>query len=61
MKDKFLKWLCGGLVLAGLVILFITAAASDCESIGVSAIVVHGLIGLSMMFSGVVIGVSQGV
>lgn len=61
MKDKLLRWLCAGLLLGGIVLLFFTAAASDSEAIDISTVVLLGIVGLSMMFSGVVIGVSQGV
>ena len=61
MKDKILRWLCAGLLLGGIVLLFFTAAASDSEAIDISTVVLLGIVGLSMMFSSVVIGVSQGV
>ena len=61
MKDKLLRWLCAGLLLGGIVLLFFTAAASDSEAIDISTVVLLGIVGLSMMFSSVVIGVSQGV
>ena len=61
MKDKFLRWLCAGLLLGGIVLLFFTAAASDSEAIDISTVVLLGIAGLSMMFSSVIIGVSQGV
>ena len=61
MKDKFLRWLCAGLLLGGIVILFFTAAASDSEAIDTSTVVVLGIAGLLMMFSSVVFGVSRGV
>lgn len=61
MKDKILRWLCAGLLLGGIVLLFFTAAASDSEAIDISTVVLLGITGLSMMFSSVVIGVSQGV